>query len=148
MAVGAIWLTATVATPRPVNPPVDPAARIEATTDVPAALHDVLRTACFDCHSDETVWPWYARVFPVSWLVRHDVEEGRGQMNFSRWATYNVFDRADMLDEACDHVRERAMPLWQYRLLHAEARLGDSQIEMLCGWTSAEAGRLAGGAGP
>lgn len=144
VAIGAVWLAATITAPRPVNPPVDPAARIEATTDVPAAVHDVLRAACFDCHSDETAWPWYARWFPASWLVGRDVEEGRGQMNFSRWTTYNAFDRADMLDEACDHARRRAMPLWPYRLLHADARLGDEQIETLCAWMSTEAARLAG----
>src|SRR5688572_4490999 len=64
--------------------------------------------ACFDCHSDQTVWPWYGRVAPFSWLMQHDVEEGREHLNFSR------FDqRQRNADECADQVRSGEMPLWQ-----------------------------------
>jgi len=61
------------------NPPV------EADLEAPAAVTAVLRTACYDCHSNETHWPWYSYVAPVSWLVARDVEEARSEFSFSRW---------------------------------------------------------------
>lgn len=122
--------------------------RLEAGTSVPASTAHLLRTACFDCHSNETVWPWYSRVFPASWLVRHDVEAGRRQLNFSTWSEYNVFDRADLLDAACEHVRSGTMPLRPYRWLHPDARLSEAQIETLCAWTALEAERLVSEAAP
>lgn len=63
-------------------------------------------------------------------------------MNFSRWSEYNRYDRADMLDEACEHVERGDMPLWPYRLLHADARLSATEVDALCAWTHAEADRL------
>lgn len=137
-----VWLVAFVATPRPVNPAVDPALDLETTAQVPADVLTMLRTSCFDCHSDETEWPWYTRAFPASWLVSHDVDEGRGQLNLSRWSEYNVYDRADFLDEMCEHASTREMPLWQYTLIHRDARLSEPQIEALCSWTAAELERL------
>jgi hypothetical protein len=141
-AVIAVWLAAVVVTPRPVNPVIDSALGLEATASVPPDVLAMLRTSCFDCHSDETRWPWYTRAFPASWLVSHDVEEGRGQLNLSRWSEYNVFDRADLLDEMCEHATTGEMPLWQYTLMHRDARLSAPQIETLCAWTAAELERL------
>jgi len=73
------------------------------------------------------------------------VKDGRGQLNFSRWGEYNPFDRADMLDEMCELVSTKRMPLWQYRLLHQEARLTDVERAALCEWSKAEALRLEQG---
>lgn len=148
VALVAVWLAATVATPLPPSPPPDAVTRLGAGTPVPAPVLTLLETACFDCHSDETAWPWYARVFPASWLVARHVEMGRGQLNFSRWNAYNAIDRADMLDAACEEVREGRMPVPSYRLLHAEARLSDAQVDVLCTWTHAEAQRLANEVAP
>jgi hypothetical protein len=141
-AVAALWLALVLVTPHPVNPTVDPTLGLEAHATVPATVMQLLRRGCFDCHSEETRWPWYARTFPASWLMSHDVSEGRGQMNFSRWGDYNAYDRADMLDEACEQVKSGEMPLWQYRLLHPEAKLSDADVTALCAWTGAEAERL------
>ena len=144
-AVAVAWLIAFVVTPRSVNPAIDPALRLEATAQVPPDVLTMLRSSCFDCHSDETEWPWYTRAFPASWLVSHDVDEGRGQLNLSRWSEYNVFDRADFLDEMCEHATTKEMPLWQYTLIHRGARLSEPQIETLCSWTAAELERLLQG---
>ncbi len=128
------------------NPPVDPALGLDAGGhSVPPAVLATLRTACYDCHSDETTWPWYSHIAPVSWLVVRDVNEGRAQMNFSKWKTYNPFDRADMLDDVCKLASEAKMPLWQYRLVHRAANLSDPDLKALCAWTLAEADRLASG---
>lgn len=103
---------------------------------------NILRRSCYDCHSDETRWPWYSRVAPASWLVISDVNEGRGQLNFSRWRGYNAFDLADKLDKACEVVTKHQMPLIQYRLAHGMAKLSDQDIAALCAWTRDEGGRL------
>lgn len=112
---------------------------------VPTSVMTTLQRACFDCHSDETRWPWYARLPIASHLIESDVKAGRGQLNWSRWADYNKFDRADKLDRACELVSERRMPPWQYRMLHPKARLTHAEITALCGWTQEEATRLVQG---
>ena len=134
--IGIQWLG-----PKAVNPPVDAAVRLEAHP-VPPPVVATLRRACYDCHSSETQWPWYARVAPASWLVAGDVADARKQMNFSRWGRYNPYDRADMLDKVCDFVSKHKMPLWQYRLMHPDARLSDPEIATLCDWSHVEAARL------
>jgi len=136
----AVW-----ARPDRTIPTVDPQLRLEVRAVVPAPVLAVLRHACYDCHSNETRWPWYSNVPPASWLVAHDVKEGRGQLNFSAWGRYNPFDRADMLDKICDRVSKRRMPIWQYRLLHPEARLSDREIRGVCDWSGTEATRLVEG---
>lgn len=123
----------------------DPSLALGARTTVPPGVLSTLRQACFDCHSNETRWPPYSKAPIASWLIAIDVTRGRGQLNFSQWGFYDAFDRADMLDKACDVTSKREMPLWQYRLLHPEARLSGDQITALCAWAHAEADRLAQG---
>jgi hypothetical protein len=78
--------------------------------------------ACYDCHSNETSWPWYSNLAPISWLVQHDVDEGRTVLNFSEWG--QVQREAA---EAVETVQEGEMPPLQYRLLHGSARLSDAE---------------------
>jgi hypothetical protein len=120
----------------------DPAAGVDADRLVPAPVMSTLRRACFDCHSDETRWPWYSTIPVASWLIDRDVRQGRSQLNFSRWQLYNKFDRADLLDKACEKATSRDMPLWQYRILHRGARLSDADVAALCAWSEHEAARL------
>jgi len=120
--------------------PADPAAAIDAD----APVMSVLRRACFDCHSNETRWPWYSALPVASWLIEHDVSEGRAQLNFSRWTHYNRFDRADLLDKTCEKATAREMPMWQYRVLHRESRLTEVEVAALCAWGRQEAARLIG----
>jgi hypothetical protein len=131
--------------PHVTTAPIDPSERLEARASVPPPVLATLRRACFDCHSRETRWPWYARVAPASWLVAHDVTGGRRQIDFSSWSRYNPYDRADMLDKMCDMTMKGRMPMWQYRLIHREARLTPREVTALCAWTDAEAARLVQG---
>lgn len=82
--------------------------------------------ACFDCHSNETRWPWYSHVAPMSWLVQHDVDEGRAVLNFSEWNRGN-----SEAGESADTVREREMPPRSYLLVHPEARMSEAEREQL-----------------
>ena len=84
------------------------------------------RQACFDCHSNETEWPWYSNVAPVSWIVQHDVDEGRALLNFSEWQ--RPYEEAG---EAPEEVLEGAMPPAMYTMMHAHARLSATDRDRL-----------------
>ena len=127
--------------PARTNPRVDRTVELGAAP-VPLPVVAVLRRACYDCHSSETRWPWYAHVAPMSWLVISDVQAARKQLSFSRWGRYNAYDRADHLDKMCDQISKHHMPLWQYRLVHADAGLSDADIAVVCAWTKDESARL------
>jgi len=103
------------------NPPVtrEPAWDSPATRELP-------KRACFDCHSNETHWPGYARVAPASWLLQHDVTEGRAVLNFSEW--HRPHDGAK---DASEEVLHREMPPAAYRIMHAGARLTSADTERL-----------------
>jgi hypothetical protein len=104
-----------------VNPPV----AAEPVWDS-ADTRALARRACFDCHSNETEWPAYSKVAPVSWLVQHDVSEGRAVLNFSEWQRPR-HEAKQIVDE----VLEAEMPLGMYQLMHAHARLSDAEREHL-----------------
>jgi len=124
------------------NPPSDPQQSLAATAGPPAAVVAVLDRSCRDCHSNETRWPWYSRVAPISWLVAGDVEEGRSHMNFSEWALLDNRRQARRLEEICEEITTGAMPDPKYVLLHPEARLSAEEITAVCDWTRREAEAL------
>lgn len=123
----------------------DTTAVVNLQTAVPASVMSTLRRACFDCHSDQTRWPWYASIPGARWVIERDVKQGRSQLDFSRWAEYEPMDRADILNRVCKVATDRTMPPWQYRLLHAEARLSVAEVAEFCVWTRHEAARLVPG---
>jgi hypothetical protein len=104
------------------NPPVNAGPNWDS-----AETRDLAQRACYDCHSNETRWPWYSNIAPASWLVYHDVEEGRMHINFSDW------DRAEEqhVDEFQEVFDENSMPPPQYLLLHPEARLSPQEKQKL-----------------
>lgn len=117
------------------NPPV-----VGRPVTAPADVQATLRRACYNCHSHETIWPWYSYVAPVSWLVARDVHEGRRHVNFSDWSQYSSSDRLKKLSGISEFVQEREMPPWFYLPLHAEARLSDEDIMMLAMWADNSGG--------
>jgi hypothetical protein len=119
--------------PERTNPPVDPSSTFEAVAKPGPEVASLLRRACHDCHSHNTVWPWYAYVAPVSWLVVDDVKTARRNLNFSQWNLLGPEMSRTRLREACQEVREGAMPLWNYRLMHPEARLTAEDKKTICG---------------
>lgn len=118
--------------PDRTNPPVDSSSAFEAVAKPSPEVASLLRRACYDCHSHNTVWPWYAYVAPVSWLVADDVKTARRNLNFSQWNLLGPEMSRTRLKEACQEVKEGGMPLWNYRLMHPEARLTEADIKTLC----------------
>jgi hypothetical protein len=108
----------------------------------PPAVDVVLRRACYDCHSHETRWPWYAWVAPTSWLVADDVHQGRKHLDFSTWNAYPPKTRIKKLDAIADAVTEGWMPYWPYLLVHRDARLATADAELIAGWARGAAERL------
>jgi hypothetical protein len=117
-----------------VNPPVDEGLSLYASTPVPADVRGILDRSCVDCHSNRTVWPWYSHVAPASWLLADDVTEGRKELNFSVWCTYKPKRKAHKLEEICEQVKEKEMPLEKYTFVHPSAKLSDSDRARLCEW--------------
>ena len=89
-----------------------------------AASEQIARTSCYSCHSNETEWPVYSYVAPMSWMVRYDVERGRDELNFSDW------DSGDA-DDAIEMIEDGEMPLDRYLLIHRDARLGEAERDTL-----------------
>jgi hypothetical protein len=127
LIVGGVLLAIQLIPVSRTNPPV--------TSPVPAPpeVLTILRRACFDCHSHETVWPAYARVAPVSWLVAHDVSEGREELDFSAW---NRVDLKKVARKLPKEVGSGDMPPWFYRLAHPAAGLSDAERATLSAWAS------------
>lgn len=117
-----------------------------ATTEVaaPIEVDGLLQRACYDCHSNETRWPWYAYVAPASWLVTWDVREGRKELNFSTWGDYAPKKQRNKLKELVEMIDEDEMPLWYYRPLHRDAQLTETDRSQLVAWARAERAALAG----
>jgi hypothetical protein len=115
---------------------------ILAGANVTDEIRTTLAHKCGDCHSNNTGWPLYSRIAPTSWLVEHDVHDGRQRMNLSSWEKYSIDNRIDLLGKMGTQLRQGKMPLKQYLLLHPDARLSESERKLIVDWTKAERKRL------
>jgi Haem-binding domain len=100
----------------------------------PAEVQAILHRSCYDCHSNETDWPWYSQVAPASLLMAHDVQEGRREVNFSTWEKYDERRKTRKLKEIAEQVEKGDMPLWYYLPLHPEAKLSAAERELIIKW--------------
>jgi hypothetical protein len=98
--------------------------------------------SCFDCHSNETEWPWYSNIAPFSWILQRHVDDGRADLNFSQWGSGQ-----QEADEIVESVREGEMPTWDYQLLHPDARLSDADMQAFLDGLAATFGAGEGGDG-
>jgi cytochrome c len=108
---------------------------------IPFTVFRTLNNSCLNCHSENTVWPWYSRLAPVSWLVERDVSRARNRMNLSRWEENSPEERIAILTRMRAAVRSGIMPPPQYTLIHPDAKLSAAQIQELSAWARAEGGR-------
>src|SRR6266404_877208 len=130
--------------PARTNPAVDESQTIAAHTQMTPQVKDILDRSCRDCHSNQTVWPWYTNVAPISWWLSNHVNEGRQNLNLSEWGKLDQ-DRQDRkLRQICDEVSDGVMPLSSYVPMHPQAKLSAEDKKTLCDWTEAERARLSG----
>ncbi len=114
------------------NPPVT------KTIEAPADVLAILRRSCFDCHSNETQWPWYAYVAPMSWLVVHDTDEGRGEMNFSHWGDMTQTKRDSKAASVVEEIEDGEMPLEAYLWMHSGAAVSPADLDVLRRWSEGD----------
>lgn len=126
------WAAAQATQPALTNPPVNQAHTWQSVAQPTPQAAAIVKRSCGDCHTNETVWPWYSKVAPMSWLVARDVKNGRAVLNFSRWDIYSPEMSQLRLTAACEEVRKGDMPLRTYTPLHPEAKLTPQDVETLC----------------
>jgi len=103
----------------------------------PPEIRQILANSCYDCHSNQTRYPWYAEVQPVGWWLAGHIKTARHEMNFAEFGAYTQKRQIKKLEALCDEVRDRAMPLPSYAFIHRGAKLTDAQIAALCHWAEA-----------
>ncbi|NML58560.1 heme-binding domain-containing protein [Chryseobacterium cheonjiense] len=114
-----------------VNKPVDHQVNFIDIKRTPQKISQLIKGACYDCHSDETVYPDYAYVAPVSWSVKSHVNEGREHLNFSVWGKYNEDLKKSMLEKAVQTIQNKTMPMPGYVVYHKEANLSEAERVLL-----------------
>ena len=136
VALIVLLVLAQLVQPKRTNPPVVPSRSLEAHVQVPPQVQSTLKRACANCHSSETVWPWYSHVAPVSWLITSDVNDGRNHINFHDWEAQKSPEAATKnLASICKEVRDGGMPPFSYRMMHKESRLSPEDMNAVCSWS-------------
>jgi hypothetical protein len=133
----AIFIGIQLAPMERANPPFDSKLRIEHHVNVPPDVQAIFDRSCKDCHSDETVWPWYSRIAPASWLLVNHVRDGREKMNLSEWGAMDSDAAKDVLIEVCRQIKKGNMPVPSYTWIHRSAVLSPADVTTLCTWSNA-----------
>jgi hypothetical protein len=143
LAVTILFVSVQFVRPNKTNPPVVQAETIESHVRLTPEVAGIFERACKDCHSNQTVWPWYAQVAPISWFVTDHVNHGRKHLNFSRWSAYDREQADWLLGAMCMTAERGRMPLSSYTRMHHSSRLSTLDVQTICAWSQAERGRLA-----
>ena len=101
---------------------------------VPDEVSQILTNTCYDCHSNQTTYPWYFNIQPLAWWLDSHIEEGKGHLNFSEFASYEPKKQAHKMEEVAEMVETKEMPLKSYTWTHKEARLSQEERELMINW--------------
>lgn len=102
--------------------------------NAPKEVTELLKTSCYDCHSNQTHYPWYSNLAPVSWWLKGHIDHGREKLNFSEWDSYTP-DQGDTLKvKSADMIEKKWMPILTYKIIHKDSRLNEVQREVLVDW--------------
>jgi len=112
--------------------------------EIPETVQTILKTSCLDCHSNNTRYPWYAKVQPVAWWLDDHIKHGKGDLNFSEFTNRRIAIQNHKFEEIVEMVEEKEMPLPEYTYLglHGDAKLSDDERTMLMDWAKAQMARL------
>ena len=119
--------------------PVDPAEDLLMLTSPPEHLAELIKNSCYDCHSNQTVYPWYSKIAPVSWYLRKHIKEGKEDLNASEYGSMEKADKIKLLVDFCEVVETGKMPMVSFTLIHKAARLSPEDKEAMCIWSEEEA---------
>ena len=109
---------------------------ITAAHIVPDSVETVLKTSCYDCHSNNTYYPWYSNLQPVNWWLNDHIEEGKSELNFSEFAQYRIGRQYRKLEEISKQIEEDEMPLKSYTIIHRNTILSEAQKKTVTNWTN------------
>ena len=108
-----------------------------ADTNPPNDVHEILKNACFDCHSDVTRYPWYNKITPVNYWMADHIDHGKGHFDVSAWESYSLKKKDHKMDELIEMVEAKEMPLPSYTWTHGDAKLSEAQIKAIVDWGKA-----------
>ena len=111
---------------------------ISKTVPVPENVHSILQTACYDCHSNNTRYPWYNYVQPAAWILSNHIKHGKKDLNFSEFGSYSKRRQQSKLKAIADQVRDGEMPLYSYTMIHRNARLTKEEKLEIINWAQNE----------
>lgn len=100
----------------------------------PKEVVELLKTSCYDCHSNQTHYPWYSHIAPVSWWLKGHVDHGREKLNFSEWDSYTPEQGDTLKVKSADMIEKKWMPILTYKIIHKDSRLNEVQREVLIDW--------------
>jgi hypothetical protein len=115
-------------------PASDPAQDFLSVSGADANTASIIQKACYDCHSNQTEYPWYSHIAPLSWWIQNHIIEGREHLNFSTWGGYSKEDQQKIKEECTEVIQEGEMPMASFTWAHPEARLSDEQKAALVGF--------------
>lgn len=113
------------------NPPVVAQNDFIQLTKPDQEIASILKSSCYDCHSNEVTYPWYTNIAPISWWIKHHINEGSEHLNFSEWGTYSAKKTDHKLEECVEMITEGEMPMWSYTIMHSDAKLDQLQKDKL-----------------
>ena len=117
-----------------VNPEIVPEKDFLQLTQAPPEIASIMTTSCYDCHSNQTKYPWYSQIAPVSWFLKKHINEGRKHVNFSTWTDYTTDKQISKKEKIIEEVEEMGMPIKSYTIIHADAKLTDASRQALISW--------------
>lgn len=101
---------------------------------VPKKVQTILKNACFDCHSNNTYYPWYSKIQPVRWMMDTHIKEGKAEINFSEFGNYSTRSQISKLNGIANSIKDDIMPLSSYKLMHKSANLSTSEKNLIINW--------------
>lgn len=117
-----------------INPPVATEQDYLTATPPPAEIAKLIKVACYDCHSNETAYPWYTNIAPVSWWIENHIEHGREHLNFSVWTSYSEKKASHKLEECYEVLEQKEMPMLSYMVAHPDAWISAEERAALVNW--------------
>lgn len=115
---------------------------IEKKYSVPQNVRQILKTSCYDCHSNNTVYPWYSKIQPVKWWLANHINDGKRHLNFDEFSTYPKDKKLHKLDEVAETVNADEMPLSSYTVIHTQAKLSAEQKSLIQSWVKSMKGQI------
>ena len=109
---------------------------VSKVVSVPENVQSILKVACYDCHSNNTRYPWYVNIQPIGWIMAKHVKKGKDELNFSDFGSYSMRRQQSKLKAIASQIKDDEMPLTEYKIMHGDARLSKEEKDLVINWAS------------